>query len=77
MSIARYEHYLCSRLALRRGSTVLQIGSGTGDIALELVRYADVDVVGIESNMNKVLKVFECCFRRCILTLRPDQVCYK
>ena len=54
LSIARHEHYLCTRLDLRRGSTILQIGSGTGEAALELARYADVQVVGVEPDLEKV-----------------------
>ena len=54
LSVARHEHYLCTRLDLRRGANVLQIGSGTGAVALELARYADVNVVGVEADLEKV-----------------------
>lgn len=50
----RHQHYLCALLGLRPGLAVLQLGAGVGDVALELVRYADVDVVGVEEDVAKV-----------------------
>lgn len=56
VSLARHEHYLCSRLQLRPGNNVLLIGCGSGDIAFELLNYAGVDVVGIDEDPEKVGK---------------------
>ncbi|GJE92687.1 S-adenosyl-L-methionine-dependent methyltransferase [Phanerochaete sordida] len=50
----RHRHYLCSLLALKSGLTVLNVGSGVGDTAIELARYADVCVVGVDSNSANV-----------------------
>ena len=50
----RHKHYLCSLLGLKPGLRVLNVGSGFGDAAIELVRYADVEVVGVESCFEKV-----------------------
>lgn len=55
LSLTRHEHYLCSMLGIKSGITVLNIGSGVGDIAMELVRYADVNVVGVDASYKKVL----------------------
>lgn len=55
LALTRHQHYLCSMLGLRPGMTVLNIGSGIGDIALELVRYANVTVVGVDSDDAKVI----------------------
>lgn len=41
-------------LGVKPGLTILNIGSGTGDIAMELARYADVNVVGVEANHSRV-----------------------
>ena len=54
LSLTRHEHYLCSMLGLKPGMSVLNVGSGIGDIAVELVRYADVTVVGVDFNCDKV-----------------------
>ena len=56
LALARHQHYLCALLALRPGMRVLNVGCGAGDIALELVRYADVEVVGVDADAEKVLR---------------------
>ncbi|KAJ3551400.1 hypothetical protein NM688_g4724 [Phlebia brevispora] len=54
MSLSRHEHYVCAMLQMKPGLKVLLIGSGNGDVAMELVRYADVDVVGVDFDIAKV-----------------------
>lgn len=54
LALARHQHYLCAMLGLRPGMRVLHIGAGTGDAALELVRYADVEVVSTDADAEKV-----------------------
>ena len=51
---ARHLHYICGALRLRPGQRVLLVGAGTGGAAVELARFADVDVVGAESSLSKV-----------------------
>ncbi|CAL1711126.1 unnamed protein product [Somion occarium] len=55
VSLARHEHYLCGKLRLKPGMTVLHIGSGTGTIAVELVRFSNVKVVGVETDREKIM----------------------
>lgn len=54
-ALARHEHYLFSRLALRSGMRVLDIGCGAGQVALELANFYDVRVIGIDKSLEKVL----------------------
>ncbi|KAI0339033.1 sterol 24-C-methyltransferase [Trametopsis cervina] len=53
-SLSRHEHYLCLKLRLRPGERVLVVGCGTGDVAFELVHYANVDVVAIDADPAKI-----------------------
>ena len=54
----RHEHYLFSRLKLRTRPgvqlRVLEIGCGIGSAAFELAEYANVMVVGIDEDVQKV-----------------------
>ncbi|KAH9884510.1 S-adenosyl-L-methionine-dependent methyltransferase [Cubamyces lactineus] len=54
LSLERHLHYLCGALGLKPGQEVLNVGSGTGDTAVELVRFAEVTVVGLVSNIYKI-----------------------
>lgn len=57
MSLSRHEHYVSAMLQMKPGLKVLLIGSGNGDIAMELVRFADVDVIGVEFDIAKVRRI--------------------
>ncbi|KAH9914915.1 uncharacterized protein BXZ73DRAFT_106424 [Epithele typhae] len=54
LSIQRQTHRLCEILRLNRGQKVLHIESGTGETAVELARFAEVTVVGLEANAHKI-----------------------
>ncbi|CAL1706652.1 unnamed protein product [Somion occarium] len=54
MSLARHEHYLCSQLRLKPAMKVLQVGCGTGHVAVELIRFSNVEVVGVDVDESKV-----------------------
>lgn len=54
VSLERHIHYICGALSLKPGQKVLHIGSGTGHVAVEFARFADVSVVGVEPNFPKV-----------------------
>lgn len=53
-SLVRHEHYLYAKLGIKSGQRGLHIGCGSGTIALELVRYANVSVVGVDTDAEKV-----------------------
>ena len=54
VALERHVHHLCGALHLESGQRVLHVGSGTGDVAVELARFADVAVVGVEACPAKV-----------------------
>ncbi|KAI0073248.1 hypothetical protein K474DRAFT_1603722 [Panus rudis PR-1116 ss-1] len=56
--LARHEHYLCAKLSLKPGLSILLVGSGCGDLALELVRFSNVYVRGIDADREKVCSCF-------------------
>lgn len=49
-AIKRHEHYLALRMGLREGMKVLDVGCGVGGPAREMVKFAGVDVVGLNNN---------------------------
>lgn len=49
-AIARHEHYLAHVMGLRDGMTVLDVGCGVGGPAREIVKFAGVNVVGLNNN---------------------------
>ena len=53
-ALARHEHYLFSRLSLRSGMRVLDIGCGAGQVALELANFYNVRVIGIDKSLKNV-----------------------
>jgi len=57
-ALARHEHYLFSRLALRSGMRVLDIGCGVGQVALELANFYNVQVIGIDKCLKNVPILF-------------------
>ncbi|KAL7277613.1 hypothetical protein ACG7TL_008540 [Trametes sanguinea] len=54
IALMRHEHYLCSILDVKLGATILNVGSGTGDIAIELARYVEAHVVGVDQSPARV-----------------------
>lgn len=54
LALSRHQHYLFAQLGLKPGLKVLLIGSGSGDAAIELVRYANVQVVGADPDVANV-----------------------
>ena len=57
-ALARHEHYLFSRLALKSGMRVLDIGCGAGQAAFELASFYNVRVIGIDKSLKKVSTQF-------------------
>lgn len=53
-ALIRHEHYLYSKLRLKPSLRVLYIGSGRGTAVFELVRFANVHVVGVDTDASKV-----------------------
>lgn len=53
-SLIRHEHYLYAKLGVRAGQRGLHVGCGSGTVALELVRFANVSVVGVDTDAEKV-----------------------
>ncbi|KAI5308166.1 Delta(24)-sterol C-methyltransferase, partial [Ascosphaera atra] len=49
-AIARHEHYLAHTMGLREEQLVLDVGCGVGGPAREMVKFAGVNVVGINNN---------------------------
>ncbi|MCJ1463170.1 Delta(24)-sterol C-methyltransferase [Pseudocyphellaria aurata] len=49
-AIARHEHYLAHMMGLRNGMNVLDVGCGVGGPAREIVKFSDVNVVGLNNN---------------------------
>lgn len=49
-AIARHEHYLAHLMGLRNGMKVLDVGCGVGGPAREIVKFSDVNVVGLNNN---------------------------
>ncbi|MCJ1267156.1 Delta(24)-sterol C-methyltransferase [Lobaria immixta] len=49
-AIARHEHYLAHMMGLRSGMNVLDVGCGVGGPAREIVKFSDVNVVGLNNN---------------------------
>ncbi len=56
VSRQRHKHYLFSRLRLKPGMRVLDVGCGTGSAALELAQFANVHVCGVDTDPQKVSK---------------------
>ena len=48
--MARHEHYLAHVMGLRDGMRVLDVGCGVGGPAREIVKFANVNVVGLNNN---------------------------
>lgn len=54
MSFARHVHYLSAKLRLKPGLEILHIGCGIGSASRELVHFANVEVVGVDTCPSKV-----------------------
>ncbi|KAF9522904.1 sterol 24-C-methyltransferase [Crepidotus variabilis] len=53
MALSRHKHYLFGKLGLKPGMRVLEVGCRSGKAALELFRFAGVNVVGIDNDLVK------------------------
>ncbi|PBK59727.1 S-adenosyl-L-methionine-dependent methyltransferase [Armillaria solidipes] len=51
---ARHQHYLFSKLNLRPGMRVLEVGCGRGTAVVELANFANVSVVGIDKEASLI-----------------------
>ncbi|OCH85645.1 hypothetical protein OBBRIDRAFT_838789 [Obba rivulosa] len=49
-ALARHEHYLSAQMKLKPGMRVLDVGCGVGGPALQIARFADVTIVGLNNN---------------------------
>lgn len=49
-AIARHEHYLAHSMGLRENQKVLDVGCGVGGPAREIVKFAGVNIVGLNNN---------------------------
>lgn len=49
-AIARHEHYLAHKMNLQDNMRVLDVGCGVGGPAREIVKFAGVNVVGLNNN---------------------------
>ena len=49
-ALARHEHYLASKMVLRPGMRVLDVGCGVGGPAREIARFTDTRIVGLNNN---------------------------
>ncbi|KAI0092361.1 sterol 24-C-methyltransferase [Irpex rosettiformis] len=56
VSRQRHKHYLFSRLGLKPGMTVLDVGCGSGSAALELARFANIRIWGVDTDPVKIAK---------------------
>ena len=49
-AIARHEHYLAHMMGLRDNMRVLDVGCGIGGPAREIVKFSNVNVIGLNNN---------------------------
>ena len=49
-SLARHEHYLASKMVLRPGMRVLDVGCGVGGPAREIAQFTDARIIGLNNN---------------------------
>ena len=49
-AMARHEHYLAHVMGLRDGMKVLDVGCGVGGPAREIIKFANVNIVGLNNN---------------------------
>ncbi|CCM02122.1 uncharacterized protein FIBRA_04199 [Fibroporia radiculosa] len=52
--LARHEHYLFMHLGVQQGMRILEVGCGTGARCRELAQFADVTVVGIDTDEGNI-----------------------
>jgi SAM-dependent methyltransferase len=53
-AIARHEHYLAHKMQLQDNMRVLDVGCGVGGPAREIVKFAGVNVVGLNNNNYQI-----------------------
>ena len=53
-SLARHEHYLAHRLALRPGMRVADLGCGVGGPLREIARFSGATIVGVNNNEHQL-----------------------
>ncbi|KAI0058426.1 hypothetical protein BV25DRAFT_1919313 [Artomyces pyxidatus] len=49
-ALARHEHYLSSKMVLRPGMRVLDVGCGVGGPARAIARFSDANITGVNNN---------------------------
>ncbi|KAH8921987.1 putative sterol 24-C-methyltransferase [Atractiella rhizophila] len=55
-ALARHEHYLASRMGLKKDMKVLDVGCGVGGPAREIARFSDAKITGLNNNMYQIEK---------------------
>jgi len=53
-SIKRHEHYLALRLGLKAGDKVVDLGCGVGGPMIEIARFTDAKILGINNNEYQI-----------------------
>ncbi|EGG12362.1 uncharacterized protein MELLADRAFT_41694 [Melampsora larici-populina 98AG31] len=53
-AIARHEHFLASKIGLKPGMKVLDVGCGVGGPAREIHRFSEVKIIGINNNQYQI-----------------------
>ncbi|PGG99269.1 hypothetical protein AJ79_08606 [Helicocarpus griseus UAMH5409] len=49
-AIARHEHYLAHRIGIKEGMTVLDVGCGVAGPAIEIAKFTNARIVGVNNN---------------------------
>eukprot|EP00468_Gymnochlora_sp_CCMP2014_P012495 CAMPEP_0167758592 /NCGR_PEP_ID=MMETSP0110_2-20121227/10552_1 /TAXON_ID=629695 /ORGANISM="Gymnochlora sp., Strain CCMP2014" /LENGTH=346 /DNA_ID=CAMNT_0007644881 /DNA_START=125 /DNA_END=1165 /DNA_ORIENTATION=+ len=57
--IVRHEHYLASKIGIKEGDKVLDMGMGVGGPLRNIVRFTNADVTGVTINAHQVKRAHE------------------
>lgn len=55
-AIARHEHFLASKIGIKPGSLVLDVGCGVGGPAREICRFTDANIIGLNNNDYQIAR---------------------